>query len=136
MAARTASVRAFEIIRGHDDAIAAATTGAVKCGVLWLDSNGVVVTAATDTISCVLATAIQNQLRNGKTVTARGFSIFKPMTKTSSAGVVAQVTFTLSGTTTALLSPVDVADWSSAVTIAAADTIQEPVGLFVIWTEA
>jgi NAD-dependent DNA ligase len=136
MASRTAVVRALEIVRGPDDAIAGATTGACRNGILWIDNNGVVVTAATDTLDCVLATAIQNQLRNGKTVTARSFCIAKPMTKTSSAGVQSQVTATVSGTTTASLAPVAVSDWSTAATIAAADTVDEPYGLFVTWTEA
>jgi len=136
MAARTGVVRALEILRGPDDAINAGTTGSTRFGILWFDCQGTVVTAATDTIDVVLATAIQTQLKNGKTVTARGFAVAKPMTKVSSAGVVAQVTFTLTGTTSATCAPVNVTDWSTAVTIAAADTIIEPLGLFVCWTEA
>lgn len=136
MAARTGVVRALEIVRGHDDAINAATTGAVRSGILWFDNNGVVVTAATDTVDVVLATAIATQLKNGKTITARSFCLAKPMTKVSTAGAVAQVAATVAGTTSATLTPVAVSDWSTGVTIAAADTVLEPFGLFVTWTEA
>jgi hypothetical protein len=137
MASRTSTVKGLEIVRAGDDAGAGDTLGQVFRGILYVaNETGSAVTAATDTLDTVLATAIAAQRKNGKTVVARGFCLANPARTRSSAGVYATVGGTVSGTTTCAIAPVAVSDWSTGATIAGTDAFEEPYGIFVMWTEA
>ena len=137
MASRTSTVKALEIVRLGDDAGAGDTLGQLFRGILYVtNETGSAVTAATDTLDTVLATAIAGPRKNAKTIVARSFCLANPARTRTTAGVYATVGGTTSGTTTCAIAPVAVSDWSTAATIAATDAFEEGYGIFVTWTEA
>jgi hypothetical protein len=93
MATVTAVVQNVQIERGDDDARAAAI-GNLKRATVYFDNGGVVVTGPTDgdVLSINLATAIQNKVRNGKTVTIRTASISQALTTQLLAAPFTEVT--------------------------------------------
>lgn len=88
MASVTAVVQNVQIERGNDDARAAAI-GNLKRATIYFDNGGVAVTgvASTDTLDLDMAVAIQNKVRNGKTVTVRTAAISQALTTQTTAGV-------------------------------------------------
>ena len=92
MATVTAVVQNVQIERGDDDARAAAI-GNLKRATVYFDNGGVAVTSAgSDVLSINLATAIQNKVRNGKTVTVRTASISQALTTQLLAAPFTEVT--------------------------------------------
>jgi hypothetical protein len=110
MATVTAVVQNVQIERGDDDARAAAI-GNLKRATVYFDNGGVAVVGPTDgdVLSINLATAIQNKVRNGKTVTVRTASISQALTTQLLAAPFTEVTH--AGFITAAIS-------SSTITIA------------------
>jgi hypothetical protein len=86
MAVVTAVVQNVQIERGDDD-VRAAAIGNLKRATIYFDNGGVAVTAASDTLDLAMATAIQNKVRNGKTVTVRTAAISQALTTQTNAGV-------------------------------------------------
>lgn len=88
MASVTAVVQNVQIERGNDDARAAAI-GNLKRATIYFDNGGVAVTGAgaVDTLDLDMAVAIQNKVRNGKTVTVRTASLSQALTTQTNAGV-------------------------------------------------
>lgn len=92
MATVTAVVQNVQIERGDDDARAAAI-GNLKRATVYFDNGGVAVTSAgSDVLSINLATAIQNKVRNGKTITIRTASISQALTTQLLAAPFTEVT--------------------------------------------
>ena len=85
MSAVTAVVQNVVIERGDDDARAAAS--ATSSAPPYIDNGGTAVAGGTDTLDCNLATAIQNSVRNGKTVTVRTVAVSQALTTQTTAGV-------------------------------------------------
>lgn len=138
MAAITATVVGFELLRGDDRASMSETTARLKCGVLYLDNqSGSNVAGGTDTLDlAAAATSIQNQLRNGKTVTVRKVQLFQNAlvnaagARTSLAGTV-----TISGGTISV-APTAVSDYSTNATWTGTGTTERPYGVLVAFSEA
>jgi hypothetical protein len=88
MATVTAVVQNVQIERGDDD-VRAAAIGNLKRATIYFDNGGVAVTgvSSVDTLDLNMATAIQNKVRNGKTVTVRTAAISQALTTQTSAGV-------------------------------------------------
>lgn len=138
MAVVTASVRAVELIRGNDDARGSAI-GALKRAVVYIDSNGVDVVGGTDTLDCNLATAIQNSVRNGKTVTVRGAPAICQAIVTDSSGTETTRAgyLTLSTNTISITPKTDgYVTGSTNGTVTGAQSVVQPYGVFVAYTEA
>jgi len=92
MATVTAVVQNVQIERGDDD-VRAAAIGNLKRATVYFDNGGVAVTSAgSDVLSINLATAIQNKVRNGKTVTVRTASISQALTTQLLAAPQTEVT--------------------------------------------
>jgi hypothetical protein len=92
MATVTAVVQNVQIERGDDDARADAI-GNLKRATVYFDNGGIAVTSAgSDVLSINLATAIQNKVRNGKTVTVRTASISQALTTQLLAAPQTEVT--------------------------------------------
>ena len=91
MAAVTAVVQNVQIERGDDDARAAAI-GNLKRATIYFDNGGVAVAGGTDTLDLAMATAIQNKVRNDKTVTVRTASISQALTTQLLAAPFTEVT--------------------------------------------
>ena len=140
MAAVTATVVGLEIERGADNQITGSTTGALKHGVLYItNTSGSQVAGGTDTLNVVAATAIQGELRNGKTVTLRGFGsiAYRNALTRSSSNVYTEVGATITNSSGTLqLSPVTIAAYSANATLAATDYFEGAYGVSVCWTEA
>ena len=88
MASVTAVVQNVQIERGNDD-VRAAAIGNLKRATIYFDNGGVAVTgvSSVDTLDLDMAAAIQNKVRNGKTVTVRTAAISQALTTQTSAGV-------------------------------------------------
>jgi hypothetical protein len=91
MATVTAVVQNVQIERGDDD-VRAAAIGNLKRATVYFDNGGVAVAGGTDVLSINLATAIQNKVRNGKTVTVRTASISQAITSQLLAAPQTEVT--------------------------------------------
>ena len=91
MATVTAVVQNVQIERGDDDARAAAI-GNLKRATIYFDNGGVAVAGGTDTLDLAMATAIQNKVRNGKTVTVRTAAISQALTTQLLAAPFTEVT--------------------------------------------
>ena len=138
MAAVTATVQNVVIERGDDDARATAI-GNLKRATVYIDNGGTAVAGGTDTLDCNLATAIQNSVRNGKTVTVRTVAISQALTTQTTAG--AEVThagyMTLSSNTISITPKSDgYLTGSTNSTITASLDVVRPYGVFVAYTEA
>ena len=79
MSVVTAVVQNVQIERGDDD-VRSAAIGNLKRATIYFDNGGVAVAGGTDTLDLAMATAIQNKVRNGKTVTVRTASISQALT--------------------------------------------------------
>lgn len=76
MAARTAVVRAVEIVRGDDRARNGESTTATKVALISIDNGSVgTVIGGTDTLDCDLSAALAAVVRNGLTASVRGASV-------------------------------------------------------------
>ncbi len=138
MSAVTATVQTVVIERGDDDARATAV-GNLKRATVYIDNGGTAVVGGTDTLDCNLATAIQNSVRNGKTVTVRTVAVSQALTTQTTAGV--EVThagyMTLSTNTISITPKSDgYLTGSTNSTITASLDIVRPYGVFVAYTEA
>lgn len=134
MASRTATVVAFEVLRGPDDAYGGETTGALKRGVVYFQNNTAnTVIGGTDTLDVAgISTVIASWMRNGKTCTVRSRALYQNAVVggTSYAG-------TIGGTTDLTVSPIAVSDYSTNATLPAnTSTTQRPYGVLLTWTEA
>ena len=123
MPAVTATIHNVVIERGPDDARANAI-GNLRRATVYLDNGGVTaVPGATDTLDANLATAIQNSVRDGLTVTVRTVAISQALTQQTTAGV--ETTFagfmTLSSNTVSI-TPKAASDWSTNATLPANTT--------------
>lgn len=114
MAARTAVVRAVEIVRGDDRARAGETTTATKVALVSIDNGSVgTVIGGTDTLDCDLSAAISGVVRNGKTVTVRDASV-------AGAAMVSGTAYAATSSrssNTISLTPKLAADWSTNATL-------------------
>ena len=144
MAAVTAVVQNVQIERGDDDARAAAI-GNLKRATIYFDNGGVAVAGGTDTLDLAMATAIQNKVRNGKTVTVRTASISQALTTQLLAAPQTEVTHAgfinaaISSSTIAIVPKSDgYLTGSTDSTIAASSTvvIVRPYAVVCAYTEA
>lgn len=138
MSAVTAVVQNVVIERGDDDARATAV-GNLKRATVYIDNGGTAVAGGTDTLDCNLATAIQNSVRNGKTVTVRTVAVSQALTTQTTAGV--EVThagyMTLSSNTISITPKSNgYLTGSTNSTITASLDVVRPYGVFVAYTEA
>ena len=138
MSTVTAVVQNVVIERGDDDARATAV-GNLKRATVYIDNGGTAVAGGTDTLDCNLATAIQNSVRNGKTVTVRTVAVSQALTTQTTAGV--EVThagyMTLSSNTISITPKSDgYLTGSTNSTITASLDVVRPYGVFVAYTEA
>lgn len=134
MTSRASTVVGLDIVRGPDGVSGSA--GEFHGILHVINATGSSVIGGTDTLDTVMATAIQNQRRNGKTVTLRYASVALSAITQSAAGVRAEVSATIGGTTTRTLAPTTQSDYSTNATIAADDTFLRPFGIACTWTEA
>lgn len=145
MATVTAVVQNVQIERGDDDARAAAI-GNLKRATVYFDNGGVAVTSAgSDVLSINLATAIQNKVRNGKTVTVRTCCVSQALTTKLLASPYTEVTH--AGFITAAISSGSISitpksdgylTGSTNSTIAASATVENarPYAVYCTFTEA
>lgn len=113
MAARTAVVRAVEIVRGDDRARAGETTTATKVALVSIDNGSAgTVIGGTDTLDCDLSAAISGVIRNGKTVSVYAACVAGPAYV---SGTAYAATSSLS-TNTISLTPKS-ANWSTNATL-------------------
>jgi hypothetical protein len=91
MSVVTAVVQNVQIERGDDD-VRSAAIGNLKRATIYFDNGGVAVAGGTDTLDLAMATAIQNKVRNGKTVTVRTASISQALTTQLLAAPFTEVT--------------------------------------------
>jgi hypothetical protein len=121
MAARTASVRAVEIVRGNDAAFPGEVAATITKIALVHIENGEASTVAggTDTLDCDLSAAISGKVRGGigSTVTIRSACVVRPAYVNSTAYAA---TSSLS-TNTVSLTPKQ-SDWSTNATLPANTT--------------
>jgi hypothetical protein len=115
MASRTGTVIDVEILRGNDTQ----TTKLYKTCVVYVNNDtSSTVIGGTDTLDANLQTAIQNKLRNGKTVTPRSIAIHQAG---AAGGTEYAATVALSSVT-AQITPKNVSDWSTNATLPANTT--------------
>lgn len=120
MAARTASVRAVEIVRGNDAAFPGESTTSTKIALVHIEngeSNTVI--GGTDTLDCDLAAAIAGKVRNvaSSSITVRGACVVRAAYANSTAY---GATHTLSSNTISLRPKLT--DWSTDATLPANTT--------------
>jgi hypothetical protein len=114
MAARTAIVRAVEIVRGNDQARNGETLTATKVALVSIDNGSVgTVIGGTDTLDCDLSAAISAVVRNGRTVAVRGACVAGPA---HVSGTAYAATHSLSSNTISL-TPKSASDWSTNATL-------------------
>jgi hypothetical protein len=139
MAAVTATINNVVIERGPDDARAAAI-GNLRRATVYFDNGGTTAVAGgTDTLDANLATAIQNSVRDGLTVTVRTVAISQALTQQTSAGV--ETTFagflSLSSNTVSITPKTDgYVTGSTNGSITANTPIVRPYGVYVAYTVA
>ena len=139
MAAVTATINNVVIERGPDDARATAI-GNLRRATVYFDNGGVTAVAGgTDTLDANLATAIQNSVRDGLTVTVRTVAISQALTQQTSAGV--ETTFagflSLSSNTVSITPKTDgYLTGSTNGSITANTPIVRPYGVYVAYTVA
>ena len=136
MASVTANIRSVAIERGNDD-IHSSAIGNLHRATVYLDNGGTAVAGGTDTLDCNLATAIQNSVLDGKTVTVRTVCIDQALMTQTTAGV--QTTFagylTLSSNTVSITPKSDgYLTGSTNATIAASTPVPCPFGVYVAYT--
>ena len=143
MATVTAVVQNVQIERGDDDARAAAI-GNLKRATVYFDNGGVTVTGGTDTLSINLATAIQNRVRNGKTVTVRTTAVSQALTTQLLAAPFTEVThaaYIASGPTASVITLTPKsdgygADTNSTIASSATVVVVRPYAVVCAYTEA
>ena len=144
MSAVTAVVQNVVIERGDDDARATAV-GNLKRATVYIDNGGTAVAGGTDTLDCNLATAIQNSVRNGKTVTVRTVCISQALTTKLLASPYTEVThagFITGAISSGSISITPKSDGyltgSTNSTIAASATVENarPYAVYCTFTEA
>lgn len=142
MSAVTAVVRNVVIERGDDDARAAAI-GNLKRATIYFDADGTAVTGGTDTLDLAMNTAIQNKVRNGKTVTVRTCCISQALTTKTSAGVeVTHAGFITGAISSSAISITPKSDGyvtgsaNSTIASSATVTVARPYGVYCTYTEA
>lgn len=147
MASVTAVVRNVVIERGPDDSRGSSTDaiGTLKRATIYFDNNGVVVTGGTDTLDLAMNTAIQNSVRNGKTVTVRTACISQAICTQTIASPFTEVThagFITAAIASSAISITPKSDGyltgSTNSTIAASSTVSNvrPYGVLCTYTEA
>ena len=144
MAAVTAVVQNVQIERGDDDARAAAI-GNLKRATIYFDNGGVAVAGGTDTLDLAMATAIQNKVRNGKTVTVRTASISQALTTQLLAAPQTEVTHAgfinaaISSSTIAIVPKSDgylTGSTDSTIASSATVVVVRPYAVICAYTEA
>jgi hypothetical protein len=141
MATVTAVVQNVQIERGDDDARAAAI-GNLKRATIYFDNGGVAVTgvSAVDTLDLDMAVAIQNKVRNGKTVTVRTAAISQALTTQTSAGVEVTHAGFLTAVSASAVSLTPKSDGyvtgSTGSNIGASLTVVRPYAIICAYTEA
>ena len=145
MATVTAVVQNVQIERGDDDARAAAI-GNLKRATVYFDNGGVAVVGGTDVLSVNLATAIQNRVRNGKTVTVRTAAISQAITSQLLAAPYTEVTHAgfitaaISAGTTITITPKSdgylTGSTDSTIASSSTVTIVRPYAVTCAYTEA
>lgn len=142
MASVTASVRGCVIERGNDDAPGAAVTNyaisTLKRATVYIDSNGVDVAGGTDTLDCNLATAIQNSVRNGKTVTVRTLCVSQALINDNAGAQVGYAGYHTVSSNTVSITPKSTSYLTGGTnaTITGAHVVVQPYGVYVAYTEA
>ena len=142
MSAVTAVVRNVVIERGDDDARGSAI-GNLKRATIYFDAGGTAVTGGTDTLDLAMNTAIQNSLRNSKTVTVRTCCISQALTTQTSAGVeVTHAGFITGAISSSAISITPKSDGyvtgstNSTIAAAASASVVRPYGVLCTFTEA
>ena len=145
MAAVTAIIAGFRIYEGDHQASAGSNQGNEFKGALYIHNGATQVAGGTDTLDCNLATAIQNQRRNGKTVTVITIAhVAIAECARNASGTAFDASFTISSNTVSL-TPKTLADGTTNATIAASaiggDTGNikpeaRAYAVFVSWREA
>lgn len=145
MAAVTAIVVGFEMSQGDHQAAPGSNQGNEFKGYVSLSNGATQVAGGTDTLDCNLATTIQNQRRNGKTVTVINlYHVAVAECARNTSGTAFDALLTIS-TNTISVRPKTPADGTTDATITASaigdDTGSvganaRPYKLFVSWREA
>ena len=139
MASVTAVVQNVQIERGDDD-VRAAAIGNLKRATVYFDNGGVAVAGGTDVLSINLATAIQNKVRNGKTVTVRTAAISQALTTQTSAGVEVTHAGFITAVSSSSVSLTPKSDGyisaSTGSNIGASLTVVRPYAVICAYTEA
>lgn len=91
MSSLDAAIRNVVIERGADDG-SAGSIGALRLATIYFDADGVEVAGGADTLGVQLNTAIQNSVRDGKTVTIRSACLSKALVTTLIASPYTKVT--------------------------------------------
>jgi hypothetical protein len=141
MASVTAVVQNVQIERGDDD-VRAAAIGNLKRATIYFDNGGVAVTgvSSVDTLDLNMATAIQNKVRNGKTVTVRTAAISQALTTQTTAGVEVTHAGFISVVSSSSVSLTPKSDGyvtgSTSSNITASLTVVRPYAIVCAYTEA
>lgn len=139
MASVTATVRNVVIERGPDDARATAI-GNLRRATVYIDNNGgTAVAGGTDTLDCNLATAIEDSVRDGMTVTVRTIAINQALTQQTTAGVETTFSgFAVLTSNTVAITPktTGYVTGSTNGSITASTPIVRPYGVYVAYTVA
>lgn len=133
MTAVPANIIGFKLLDQADDVFAGETTSRIRRAVIYYDHGGVQVAGGTDTLDVVVATIVQNEVRNGKTATMRYFGMYGNAYGSNSTAYAATVA---NSSGTIQLTPKSVADYTTNATIAAGTTLTRPYALLVAWSEA
>lgn len=145
MAAVTAIISGFHQIQGDHQASAGTNQGNEFKGLLYIHNGATAVAGGTDTLDCNLATAIQNQRRNGKTVTViTSAHVAIAECARNASGTAFDASFTIS-TNTISITPKTPSDGTTNATIAASaiggdggniKSEARPYAVFVSYREA
>lgn len=139
MASVPATVRSIVIERGNDDVHASAIGNLIRATIYLDNDGGTAVAGGTDTLNLNLAAAIQNDLRDGKTVTIRTAAINQALETQTSAGVKAcHAGFLSMSSNTASITPKSTSYLTGGTnsTIAASTPVSIPYGIYVAFTAA
>lgn len=134
----TATVRNVVIERGPDDARATAI-GNLRRATVYFDNNGTAIVGGSETLDCNLATAIEDSVRDGLTVTVRTIAINQALTQQTTAGVETTFAgFAVLTTNTVAITPKTngYVTGSTNGSITASTPIVRPYGVYVAYTVA
>lgn len=134
MAVRTGRILSIDFPRGADDAPSGTTATALHRAVLYVDHNGTDLTTS-DTLQWTnVPTAIQNALRNGKTVTMRDVSLHGNARNKTDGADVTLASVAISSTSITAAQKTD--DYSTAADVDTTDILEPCWSILVVFSMA